>query len=142
MKAKLISIQLTTRVLISEDNDTDEKIAELATPQFINQLRNNEVFENIISITDDTEMPFGSIYTDKPLNECNYSDNDLIGFYKQGWTISYNTSAKKYQVQRIDDAAEWGIGHNIHVPQLANDAEARKLAKDAGLNIDIDGFLI
>lgn len=58
--AKLATVSLTTRVIV-EDTTTDEQIMNLATPKFIDKLQNNEALENLESIIDDEECPYGTL---------------------------------------------------------------------------------
>lgn len=55
--AKLVRITLTTRVIVDETAD-DQEIINLANSRFVDQINNNEAFENIESIKEDTEVPF------------------------------------------------------------------------------------
>jgi len=54
--AKLVTIALTTRVVVSVDA-TDEEIVAAATPGIMAKIHNNEMQENA-TIEDDTEMPY------------------------------------------------------------------------------------
>ena len=56
--AKLVTISLITRVIV-EDTATDEQILEVARPKFLNQI-NSELSENLESIVEDTECPYGT----------------------------------------------------------------------------------
>jgi hypothetical protein len=63
-KALLVTVELTTRILVPEDA-TEEQIAEAIKPNLIERINNNEAGENIVEVKDDTELPFGSLDSDK-----------------------------------------------------------------------------
>ena len=56
--AKLVLVSLMTRVIV-EDTATDEEILAIARPKF-HAIVENELMENLESIADDTECPYGS----------------------------------------------------------------------------------
>ena len=58
--AKLVTISLMTRVVVPY-NATDEEIMEQTKKQFIQQI-NSELFDNVISIKKDKEIPFVPFY--------------------------------------------------------------------------------
>jgi hypothetical protein len=60
---KIVSISLMTRVIVDE-NATEEQIVEIAKKSFQKKLDNNELLENLDSISKDKEMPFGTLDTD------------------------------------------------------------------------------
>jgi hypothetical protein len=61
--AKLVTVSLTTRVIV-EDTDTDEQIMEKAIPQLEKKLAGDGTCDNIESIVDDEEIPFGDLISD------------------------------------------------------------------------------
>lgn len=65
--AKLITFSLTTRVIVDE-NATDEEIATKALSGIQAKINNNELVENIESIEDDEELPYGEVLEDQ--KEC------------------------------------------------------------------------
>ena len=73
-KAVLVTVTLITRVIV-EDNLTDEEIVDKAKKGFQDKIDNDELNENLDSIVDDTECPFGTIEADKEqqylLTDCN-----------------------------------------------------------------------
>jgi hypothetical protein len=60
--AKLIAVSFITRVIVDEDA-SDETIFEAARPR-LKQKAQEEMFENLEFIEDDTECPFGVMDTD------------------------------------------------------------------------------
>jgi|688.fasta_scaffold121655_7 hypothetical protein len=56
--AKLVTITLTTRVIVNED-DTEDDIMALALPRLTDKLI-NEPFENLEGIINDIEVPYSS----------------------------------------------------------------------------------
>jgi hypothetical protein len=61
--AKLVTISVTTRVIV-EEGTTDESIMEIAIPRCIDVVKSDGVFDHLVDISDDTEVPFGSINED------------------------------------------------------------------------------
>lgn len=55
--AKLVSVSLKTRVVVSE-NASDEEIMELAIPQLCLKLKEEGVFDNLENIEDDLICPY------------------------------------------------------------------------------------
>lgn len=62
--AKLVTISLKTRVIVDE-NDSEEKIIEKARPHFLSQVKDSALVENIETIEDDEEIPYGKGFNDK-----------------------------------------------------------------------------
>lgn len=62
--AKLVTVSITTRVVV-EDNDTEEQVAQKALPQAVRGIEESGVFDCVTSIQDDTEVPFGTLNSDK-----------------------------------------------------------------------------
>lgn len=58
--AKLVKFELTTRVVVNKDS-TDEDIVMAAREGVIAKVANNELYENLVSIEDDTECKISSI---------------------------------------------------------------------------------
>jgi len=56
MKAMLVTVSLTTRVVVAK-NASDNQIIETAKERFIEKI-NNELLENIEAIVDDLVMPY------------------------------------------------------------------------------------
>jgi hypothetical protein len=56
--AKLVEVSLLVRIIIDE-NATEDQIAEATYPKLQDKLNNREVGDNIVSVEDDTEVPFG-----------------------------------------------------------------------------------
>lgn len=56
--AKLVTVSLMTRVVV-EDNASDEQIVEAARINYRNIVE-NELWDNLEDIKDDTEVPYGS----------------------------------------------------------------------------------
>ena len=65
--AKLVMVSLMTRVIVDE-NSTDEQILEKAKARFQAKLDNNELMDNLESIEDDEELPYGEALEDQ--EEC------------------------------------------------------------------------
>ena len=61
--AKLVAISLMTRVIVDEDA-TDEQIVQEAKKNFQAKLDNNELMDNLESIENDEEIPFGEGHLD------------------------------------------------------------------------------
>lgn len=61
--AKLVTVSLCTRVIVDE-NATDLEILEACKSNFVARVE-LELGENLESITDDTECPYGTFDTDK-----------------------------------------------------------------------------
>jgi hypothetical protein len=61
--AKLIEVSLMVRVIVDE-NATEEQIIAASYDKFQDKLDNRELGDNLVSIEDDTECPFGSFDTD------------------------------------------------------------------------------
>ena len=61
--AKLVTVEVTTRVIVDE-NDSEEKIMEVALPRLIRNLNESGCMDNLVDIIDDEECPFGSFNTD------------------------------------------------------------------------------
>ncbi len=61
--AKLVTVSFTTRVVVNEEA-TDSDILEVAKEKFVEQV-NNDIHDNLISISNDTECPFGTFDDDK-----------------------------------------------------------------------------
>ena len=61
--AKLVTIELTARV-IADETSTDDEILELAKPKFTDKV-DAELNENIVDIKNDTECPFGTMPGEK-----------------------------------------------------------------------------
>lgn len=61
--AKLVTISITTRVIV-EEGTTDEAIMEVAIPRCIDIIKGDGVFDHLVDISDDTEVPFGIINED------------------------------------------------------------------------------
>jgi len=58
MKAKLVTVSFTTRV-VCDDHASDEAVFELARPK-IKQMAQEEMFAHLESIEEDHDTPFGS----------------------------------------------------------------------------------
>lgn len=52
MKAKLVTIQLTTRVIVNNDA-TEEDVIKESKGHFMDKIRNEEIHENVTEIKDD-----------------------------------------------------------------------------------------
>lgn len=65
--AKLVYFSLMTRVIVDE-NATDEEIVKACYPNIQAKLNNNELGENLESIEDDEELPYGEAFEDQ--KEC------------------------------------------------------------------------
>ncbi len=65
--AKLVMVSLLTRVIVDE-NATDEQIVAQAKSGFQAKLDNNELMDNLESIEDDKEVPYGEAPSDQ--EEC------------------------------------------------------------------------
>ena len=61
--AKLVSITLTTRVIVDESDD-EVAILDKAKRGFQAKLDNNELLDNLESIEDDKELPYGTLAND------------------------------------------------------------------------------
>jgi len=66
-KAVLVSFSLMTRVIVDE-NATDEEIIAKARPRIQAKINNDELGDNLESIEDDEELPYGEAPEDQ--NEC------------------------------------------------------------------------
>jgi hypothetical protein len=62
--AKLVMVSLMTRVIVDE-NATDEQIIEASYSGFQAKLDNRELGDNLESIEDDEEIPYGEAPDDK-----------------------------------------------------------------------------
>ena len=56
LKAKLVTISITTRVVVDEDNTTEKELIDTAKENIIKN-RLNDIEDNVESIEDDTETP-------------------------------------------------------------------------------------
>lgn len=56
-KARLVKIELITRV-VADSDASDEELVELASSGFIQKLQNGEALDNLVDIVDDTECPY------------------------------------------------------------------------------------
>ena len=65
--AKLVMVSLMTRVIVNEDA-TDDQIIEASYKGFQAKLDNRELGDNVESIEDDDEVPYGEAPSDK--EEC------------------------------------------------------------------------
>jgi hypothetical protein len=65
--AKLVMVSLMTRVIVDE-NATDEEIISASYKGFQAKLDNRELGDNLESIEDDEELPYGSVVEDA--SEC------------------------------------------------------------------------
>lgn len=65
--AKLVTVSFVTRVVVKE-NATEEQILNEAKKGFQAKLDNNELVDNLESIKDDEELPYGEAPEDQ--NEC------------------------------------------------------------------------
>ena len=65
--AKLVMVSLMTRVIVDE-NATDEQIIEASYEGFQAKLDNRELGDNLESIEDDEEVPYGEAISDQ--EEC------------------------------------------------------------------------
>jgi hypothetical protein len=61
--AKLIEVSLMVRVIVDE-NATEEQIIAASYDKFQDKLDNRELGDNLVSIENDTECPFGTFDTD------------------------------------------------------------------------------
>lgn len=61
--AKLVEVSLLVRVIVDE-NATEDQIIEATYPKLQDKLDNREVGDNVISIEDDEEVPFGEAHSD------------------------------------------------------------------------------
>lgn len=61
--AKLVAVSLMTRVVVDESS-TDKEILDAARPQFMEKIT-SELGENLESIEDDTECPYGALFSDE-----------------------------------------------------------------------------
>ena len=66
-KAVLVSFSLMTRVIVDE-NATDEEIVAKARPRIQARINNDELGENLESVEDDEEIPYGEAFEDQ--KEC------------------------------------------------------------------------
>lgn len=62
--AKLVAFSLLTRVIVDKDA-TDEEIIAAAYPKIQDKIDNRELGDNLESIDDDEEVPFGEAPDDK-----------------------------------------------------------------------------
>lgn len=62
--AKLVTVTFITRVIVKK-GATDEQIMQAAKPNIQAKIDNDELLENLESIKDDTECPFGTLDDDK-----------------------------------------------------------------------------
>jgi hypothetical protein len=85
--AKLIEVSLMVRVIVDE-NATEEQIIAASYDKFQDKLDNRELGDNLVSIEDDTECPFGSFDSD--------NENDVI-------TNSMVKNAKHYLFAHSDE---------------------------------------
>lgn len=58
MKAKLVTVSLTVRVIVA-DSDSEDDIVETAKKPLREKLF-SDLYENVTEIIDDAEMPYGS----------------------------------------------------------------------------------
>ena len=56
LKAKLVTISITTRVVVDENNTTEQELIDTAKENIIKN-RLNDIEDNVESIEDDTETP-------------------------------------------------------------------------------------
>ncbi len=56
-RAKLVTIQVTTRVVVEHD-DTEDEIVEAARPRFRDIILDDSITEWLTEIKDDTEVPY------------------------------------------------------------------------------------
>ena len=69
--AKLVCFSLMTRVIVDE-NATDEEIVAAARPRIQARINNDELGENLESVEDDEELPYGEAFEDhKECPVCN-----------------------------------------------------------------------
>lgn len=61
--AKLVEVSLLVRVIVDE-NATEDQIIQATYPKLQDKLDNREVGDNVMSIEDDEEVPFGEAPTD------------------------------------------------------------------------------
>lgn len=61
--AKLVEVSLLVRVIVDE-NVTEDQIIAATYPKLQDKLNNREVGDNVVSIVDDEEVPFGEAPTD------------------------------------------------------------------------------
>ena len=57
MKAKLVRFEITSRVIIN-DNDSDEMAVQTAMDKIAKNPRDYLTFDNVVEVEDDTEVPF------------------------------------------------------------------------------------
>ena len=65
--AKLIEVSLLVRVIVDADA-TEDQIIAATYPRLQEKLDNREVGDNIVSIEDDEEVPYGEAPSDEPNN--------------------------------------------------------------------------
>lgn len=65
--AKLVEVSLLVRVIVDE-NATEDQIIAATYPKLQDKLDNREVGDNVVSIEDDEEIPYGEALTDKEEN--------------------------------------------------------------------------
>lgn len=63
-EAKLVVTTFITRVVV-EEGDTSEEIARKTALHLAHKIQNDEVYENIDNISDDTECPYGTFDSEK-----------------------------------------------------------------------------
>ena len=73
--AKLVEVSLLVRVIVDE-NATEDQIIEATYPKLQDKLNNREVGDNVMSIEDDEEVPFGEAPTDEELQSRIHIGND------------------------------------------------------------------
>jgi hypothetical protein len=61
--AKLVEVSLLVRVIVDE-NATEDQIIAASYDKFQDKLDNRELGDNLVSIEDDTECPFGTFDSD------------------------------------------------------------------------------
>jgi len=61
--AKLVEVSLLVRIIVDE-NATEDQIIEATYPKLQDKLDNREIGDNVMSIEDDEEVPFGEAPSD------------------------------------------------------------------------------
>ena len=85
--AKLVTVILTTRVIV-EQGTSDEEVTNQAKLNLIAKIKNNEAYENLESVENDTECPY-NIKTDK--TPTGYTQKENILLSKAKGLLSFDT---------------------------------------------------
>lgn len=59
--AKLVTLVVMTRVIVEDNENADDKAAELAVDKIRNDYANYIIQDNVVEIEDDLECPYGTL---------------------------------------------------------------------------------